>query len=157
MLEGFVVLGRRIDKDIIEAGFPRGQLLDESVLGRWFKPGEDLPVIGLGTSRTFDAGDDQAKRQELSEALQAFFDNGGTLIDSSPMYRSAEEVVGDLMPNMENVNGYFAATKVWIDGQEAGVEQMNKSMEQAESMHSLVTGKVHRLPLETCWSQAWRL
>ncbi len=91
--------------------------------------GEDLPVIGLGTSRTFDAGDDQAERATLAQALQAFFDNGGTLIDSSPMYRSAEQVVGDLVKEMANANGYFAATKVWIEGKEAGVDQMNKSME----------------------------
>lgn len=91
--------------------------------------GEALPVIGLGTSRTFDAGDDQSKRNELAAALQAFFDNGGGLIDSSPMYRSAEEVVGDLMTEMTNADGYFAATKVWIDGENEGIAQMNTSME----------------------------
>ncbi len=90
--------------------------------------GEQLPVIGLGTSRTFNAGDDQAKRADLAKTLQAFFDNGGALIDSSPMYQSSETVVGDLMKEMTNVESYFAATKVWSDGKESGIEQMNESM-----------------------------
>ena len=54
--------------------------------------GEQLPVMGMGSSRTFDVGSGQI-RKELSEVLQLFFDNGGTLIDSSPMYGRAEALV----------------------------------------------------------------
>ena len=47
------------------------------------KTGEKLPVIGMGTSRTFDIAGDSALRQKLTDVLQVFFDRGGAVIDSS--------------------------------------------------------------------------
>lgn len=87
--------------------------------------GEAVPVIGLGTSRTFDVGKGPA-RAALAPVVQAFFDRGGTLIDSSPMYGAAEEVVGELLAATRH-GPVFAATKVWTDGKQAGVEQMERS------------------------------
>ncbi|HET8538460.1 MAG TPA: aldo/keto reductase [Anaeromyxobacter sp.] len=87
--------------------------------------GERIPVIGLGTSITFDAAPGAA-RAALAPVLQAFFDGGGTLIDSSPMYGAAEEVVGELLEATRH-GKVFAATKVWTDGRAAGVEQMERS------------------------------
>jgi len=79
--------------------------------------GELLPVIGLGSSRTFDTGDNQAARSNLAEVLQTFFVSGGALIDSSPMYGSSERVIGELLKTTKNKNSLFAATKVWTDGE----------------------------------------
>ena len=90
--------------------------------------GEMLPVIGMGSSRTFDVIDDQEEREKLLKVLQAFFDNGGSLIDSSPMYGASEKVIGDLLKKVNNKSALFSATKVWIDGQKEGVEQMKNSM-----------------------------
>src|SRR3982751_623054 len=59
--------------------------------------GELLPAIGLGTSGPFEAGRGEAARAPLREVLQGFFDGGATLIDTSPMYSTAEEVLGDLL------------------------------------------------------------
>ena len=87
--------------------------------------GETIPVIGLGTSRTFDAPRGAA-RSALAQVLQVFFDRGGTLIDSSPMYRAAEEVIGELLKATRH-GRVFAATKVWTDGKQAGIEQMERS------------------------------
>ena len=89
--------------------------------------GEKLPVIGMGTSRTFDVSDAQASAA-LLPVLQAFFDEGGALIDSSPMYGNAEQVTGDLLQKVDNKGALFAATKVWIDGKQQGIEQMQRSM-----------------------------
>lgn len=88
--------------------------------------GEQLPAIGMGSSRTFDAGGGIV-RKELSEVLQLFFNNGGTLIDSSPMYGRAEEVLGDLLREVQGGESLFAATKVWTDGKESGIQQMGVS------------------------------
>ncbi len=88
--------------------------------------GESLPVIGLGTSRTFNVGRDPVKLNDLRPVLQAFFDHGGTLIDSSPMYGTAEEVTGVLLKRTKHAK-LFSATKVWTDGKQAGVEQMEQS------------------------------
>ncbi|MGD8567580.1 MAG: aldo/keto reductase [Gammaproteobacteria bacterium] len=90
--------------------------------------GELLPVIGMGSSRTFDVGDDPEARKPLLDVLQAFFDNGGALIDSSPMYGSSEQVIGDLLKQVHNKDALFSATKVWIDGKEEGISQMENSM-----------------------------
>ncbi len=86
--------------------------------------GERIPVIGLGTSITFDVP--PGARAALAPVLQAFFDRGGTLIDSSPMYGAAEEVVGELLRTTRH-GSVFAATKVWTDGKQAGIEQLERS------------------------------
>ncbi|MDH3763259.1 MAG: aldo/keto reductase [Gammaproteobacteria bacterium] len=89
---------------------------------------EQLSVIGLGTSRTFDVDADNAARSPLAEVMQAFFDRGGQLIDSSPMYGSAEAVTGALLNTVTNKSGLFSATKVWTNGSNEGIEQMQQSM-----------------------------
>jgi len=92
--------------------------------------GEDLSVIGLGTSRTFDVNVDAAMQSPLLDVLRAFFDNGGQLIDSSPMYGSAEAVTGALLQAVDNKAPLFTATKVWTYGKTEGIEQMERSMQR---------------------------
>jgi diketogulonate reductase-like aldo/keto reductase len=89
--------------------------------------GERLPVIGMGTSRTFNAAGDAAAMAALTGVLEAFFAHGGSLVDSSPMYGSSEQVLGQLLPAVSKPRGLFAATKVWTDGRESGVRQMEQS------------------------------
>jgi len=94
--------------------------------------GEEIPVIGLGTSGPFEVGDSPAERAPLRQVLAAFFAGGGRLIDTSPMYSSAEHVLGELLtPEMHQ--HAFLATKVWTRGEHAGVEQMTRS---GELLHS---------------------
>jgi len=64
--------------------------------------GESLPVIGLGTSQTFEIDSDKAALSGLARVLQAFFANGGKLIDSSPMYGTAEQIIGELLNRVGN-------------------------------------------------------
>jgi len=87
-----------------------------------------LPVIGLGSSRTFDVARDSEALTPLVEVVQAFFASGGELIDSSPMYGSAEQVIGSLLKSFgASRQQLFAATKVWTDGKQAGIRQMETS------------------------------
>ncbi len=89
--------------------------------------GELLPVVGCGTWQTFDVGENPAARAPLREVLGALVESGGSLIDSSPMYGTAEKVVGDLVTE-ENLRAKtFIATKVWTEGREAGAAQMARS------------------------------
>jgi diketogulonate reductase-like aldo/keto reductase len=90
--------------------------------------GERLSVIGLGTSRTFNVNSTTAANSPLLEVMQAFFDNGGQLIDSSPMYGSAEAVTGALLERISNKQNLFTATKVWTSGKHEGIDQMEQSM-----------------------------
>jgi aryl-alcohol dehydrogenase-like predicted oxidoreductase len=125
--------------------------------------GERLPVIGLGSWVTFNVGDDRRKRAERREVLQAFFDQGGRLIDSSPMYGSAQEVIGALLPQVRGRDALFAATKVWIVGGEMGVRQMQESqglwgVERFDLMqiHNLLDWETHVETLKA-WKAAGRV
>jgi diketogulonate reductase-like aldo/keto reductase len=90
--------------------------------------GEEIPALGLGTSGPFEVGSSDSERAPLKAVLEAFFAAGGRLIDTSPMYSTAEAVLGDLMtPAMRE--RAFIATKVWTRGQREGVQQMTKSGE----------------------------
>jgi len=90
------------------------------------RTGELLPMIGLGTSRTFDE-DPDAENAALVQVMRDFLDLGGSLIDSSPMYRRAEAVVGELLRRVGRDDAFYA-TKVWTDdGREAGIAQMETS------------------------------
>jgi diketogulonate reductase-like aldo/keto reductase len=92
--------------------------------------GEHLPVVGMGSSRTFDTELTSGLREQLSQVLGLFFEGGGTLIDSSPMYGRAESVLGELLVNTPGRERLFAATKVWTDGRHQGIEQMQRSMQR---------------------------
>ena len=95
--------------------------------------GEKLSVIGLGTSRTFDVNAADAAQSPLLEVMRSFFANGGQLIDSSPMYGSAEAVTGALLQALGDTSGLFTATKVWTYGKREGIEQMQRSMQRLGS------------------------
>lgn len=91
------------------------------------KTGEQLPVIGMGSWITFNVGDNPVLRTERVKVLQAFFDLGGAVIDSSPMYGSSEEVIGHCLARIENDGALFSATKVWTPLQWLGRDQMARS------------------------------
>ena len=117
---------------------------DDPILRPIPSSGEQLPVIGMGTSRTFDVSGDRLTLARLGEVLQVFFDNGGALIDSSPMYGAAESVVGKLLPTVHNTDALFTATKVWTYGRQAGIDQMRQSM-QRMGVQSMDLMQIHNL------------
>jgi aryl-alcohol dehydrogenase-like predicted oxidoreductase len=111
--------------------------------------GEALPVIGLGTSGPFEVGADRATRAPLADVLETFFAAGATLIDTSPMYSTAEDVLGDLLtPPMQQ--RAFIATKVWTRGEQEGIAQMTRSAQRMQrkvldlvQVHNLLDLDVH--------------
>ncbi len=90
--------------------------------------GEKLPVVGLGTWKTFDVGDSPNERAPLKEVLNRFSQLGGKVIDSSPMYGRAESVVGALTTELRLRDSLFLATKVWTTGRRAGIDSMDESL-----------------------------
>ena len=94
--------------------------------------GEALPVVGCGTWRTFDVGDNRQAQAALAEVLRILFDNGGSVIDSSPMYGSSEAVAGTVLTGIGGHGRAFVATKVWTEGREAGIAQMEESMQRLQ-------------------------
>ncbi|MCB1704261.1 MAG: aldo/keto reductase [Halioglobus sp.] len=94
--------------------------------------GELLPVMGMGTSRTFDTAGDPESLATLTEVMQLFFAGKGKVIDSSPMYGNAETRVGDVLRAMKNTPPLFAATKVWTSGEDRGIAQMEESAKRMD-------------------------
>lgn len=112
--------------------------------------GELLPVIGLGTWRSFDIGEGYSERSSRTAVLNALFDGRGSMIDSSPMYGAAERVVGELLSTTEHRNSAFIATKVWTEGRQHGIDQMRRSKELLRvdvidlmQIHNLVDWRTH--------------
>ncbi len=125
--------------------------------------GELLPAIGLGTARTFDVGKDAETRARLARVVALFFEHGGTLIDTSPMYGKAESVTGDLLRETRRLEAVFAATKVWTYGRQSGVDQMNESFQRIGvevmdlmQVHNLRDWEVHLKTLRK-WKDEGRI
>ena len=124
------------------------------------RTGEQLPVIGMGSYRTFDVSEAEEERKPLREVLRRLFDGGGRLIDSSPMYGRAEQVVGELLEPSQQP---FLATKVWVSGREEGIAQMRRSMRRMfpradrpfdlMQIHNLVDWRTHLATLRA-WKEA---
>ena len=124
--------------------------------------GERLPVIGLGTSGPFEVGTDAAVRAPLAEVLGGFFAAGCTLIDTSPMYSTAEAVLGELLTPAQQKRA-FIATKVWTRGAQEGVAQMQRSMQLLQrervdlmQVHNLLDLDMHLATLRR-WKEEGRI
>ena len=116
--------------------------------------GEQVPVIGMGSGITLNVGDDQDLRDQRVQVLQSFFDRGGAVIDSSPMYGSSEEVIGSCLARLRKRGPLFSATKVWTPLQMLGPGQMADSRElwgverfDLMQIHNLMNTESH---LERC-------
>ena len=81
----------------------------------------------MGSWITFDVGDDVTARAQRVDVLRTFFEQGGALIDSSPMYLSSQEVIGHCLARIPAKPSLFAATKVWTMTRALGIQQMEAS------------------------------
>lgn len=132
----------RTEKDVIRSQIPG--------------TGEKISPIGLGTWRTFNVGSAKKLMNERTEILAQFFRDGGGMIDSSPMYGSAEKCIGyglSKLRNRENgpdLSTLFSATKVWTPAGQSGSEQIQNSKQlwnvktfDLLQVHNLVDWKTH--------------
>ncbi|MBM4263725.1 MAG: aldo/keto reductase [Deltaproteobacteria bacterium] len=124
--------------------------------------GETLPVIGLGTWQTFDVGG-ESERAPLRAVLREFAAYGGSVIDSSPMYGRSESVAGDLIAEATLTAKIFFATKVWTQGREPGIRQMEESFRRLRTprmdllqVHNLVDWRTHLATLRS-WKEPGKL
>ena len=106
-------------------------MLNESMLKRVIpSSGEEMPVIGLGTSRVFDIEPSKNELNVREKILDIFYENGGRLIDTSPMYGMSEEIIGITAKKYIEKNRFFLATKVWTEGRENGMRQIEESFQK---------------------------
>lgn len=112
--------------------------------------GEQLPVIGMGTWRTFNVGGDQKLVAERTRVLKTFFESGGTLVDSSPMYGSADDVMGEALESLDAHDRVFSANKIWTRDGGATREQDRASSRKwgierfdLQQVHNLLAWESH--------------
>ncbi|HWB40001.1 MAG TPA: aldo/keto reductase [Gemmatimonadales bacterium] len=129
---------RRTVVRAMAAGAVAGLLHPLEALARPFVPitrpipssGEALPVVGLGSWITFNVGDDPVLRDECAAVMAAFFQEGGRLIDSSPMYGSSQNTIGYGLAKLGRPSALFSADKVWIGAGDRGPAQIEESRAQ---------------------------
>lgn len=124
--------------------------------------GEELPVIGLGTWQTFDVSG-KSLYPKLASVLHEMRKEGGRLIDSSPMYGHSEKVIGDITSTIDIRDDFFYATKVWTTGRQAGIEQMESSMQKMQrntidlmQIHNLTDWRTHLATLRE-WKEQGKI
>jgi diketogulonate reductase-like aldo/keto reductase len=125
--------------------------------------GEALPLIGLGSWITFNVGNDRVARAACIEVMRHFFDAGGRLIDSSPMYGSSQHVIGDGLKQLGTASRAFSADKVWTSSGARGAEQIEASRQNwgigrfdLLQVHNLLSWQAH-LPTLFAMKSAGRL
>jgi diketogulonate reductase-like aldo/keto reductase len=126
------------------------------------RTGERLPVIGMGTWLTFDVGETALERQRRRAVMQSFFEAGGGMIDSSPMYGRAERVVGDLLRQVTHANRLFSASKVWTPSERVGRVQLVESESlwgrrlDLQQIHNMLSWPAHLRTLRE-WKESGRI
>ena len=94
--------------------------------------GEQIPLVGLGSWITFNVGNDRGLRDQCTEVMRHFFEAGGRLIDSSPMYGSSQGVIGDGLQKLgaqrpgTQASKVFAADKVWTSSDGAAQTEASR-------------------------------
>lgn len=89
--------------------------------------GRTVPAIGLGTWITFNVGNDPELLAQSVAVMRAFFDEGGGMIDSSPMYGSSQDTVGHGLDRLGHPGSLFSAEKVWTSSPDEGPGQIARS------------------------------
>lgn len=124
---------------------------------------ETLPPIGLGTWQTFNIGDDAQQQEQRRQVLQHFFDAGGGMIDSSPMYGHAEWLLGQLLPAVSHQGRLFTETKVWTPFDRMGPVQFEQSLKlwnvprfDVLLIHNLLNWRAHLKALRK-WKEQGRV
>jgi aryl-alcohol dehydrogenase-like predicted oxidoreductase len=113
--------------------------------------GLEVPVVGMGTSRTFDVqGQDAESDRRL--VVDTAIERGAAFFDSSPMYGQAERVLGAAVKGRRD--HVQIATKVWARYQAEGDEQIRRALAffggrvDLYQVHNLVAWRDHLPVLE---------
>ena len=113
---------------LLSANFPSNAQSNNLLHRPIHSTGEMIPAVGLGTaSDGFGRMATTVQYEQRRDAIAALVNNGGTVIDTSPTYRGAEEVVGRALEDLGMRGQCFLATKTSIYGKREGVEQNDRS------------------------------
>ena len=92
--------------------------------------GEELPIVGLGSSATFSSVARSDDVSALQDVLRTLFENGGRVFDTAPSYGASEEVAGTIVQKINATEKVFWATKVNVV--ERGSDSANPDAARAQ-------------------------
>jgi diketogulonate reductase-like aldo/keto reductase len=125
--------------------------------------GEEMPVLGLGTYDVFDVPSTPGAIATSKEIVDLLLGEGGSVIDTSPMYNRSEKIIGDIIDSGSPREAMFIATKVWTNGRASGIDQMNRSAELMDAdvidlmqVHNLRDTEIHMQTIRD-WQEAGRI
>lgn len=95
--------------------------------------GEEVPVVGLGSSATFSRTAGSEEQDALRGVMKALIDEGGTIFDTAPAYGASEEVAGQIARELDITDDIFWATKLNVAGRgsEADPDEARGQVEQS--------------------------
>jgi diketogulonate reductase-like aldo/keto reductase len=137
------------------------------IMRRVPRTGEMVPAIGLGTFLTFDVLPGQS-RDFIREVMRRMWEGGARVIDTSPLYGSAETSVGDFATSLGIGRDILVTNKTWSTGEFlADDSHARRSLEQSMQrlwretidvmqVHSLVNVDVI-VPILREWKQEGRI
>jgi len=96
------------------------------------KSGEQLPVVGLGSSATFRTVAQSEDVSALQGVLQTLVDNGGSVFDTAPAYGASEEVAGQIVQDLGINDKVFWATKLNVAPRGGGSANTDAARAQIE-------------------------
>ena len=129
---------------------PPPALAAESLITRAIPAtGEQVPVIGAGTYRSYEVPMGSGEFQTLKETIRVFFEGGGTVIDTSPDYSNAEDVLGALLTEGGWRERCFLATKL------DAADRAALEAQWANSLRRLHTDRVELLQVHNL--RAWEI
>ncbi|WP_135504872.1 aldo/keto reductase [Roseovarius aestuariivivens] len=112
--------------------------------------GVKVPAVGLGSWITFNVGNDPELLRASTEVIAAFLDEGGGMIDSSPMYGSSQDTIGHALEQLGRRDAVFATDKVWTGSMADGPEQIGATRDkwgvtrfELLQVHNLVEWRGH--------------
>jgi aryl-alcohol dehydrogenase-like predicted oxidoreductase len=122
--------------------------MEQRALGR---SGLTVPVVGMGTWRTFDVAG-AVEEQRSREIVSAAFQDGARLFDTSPMYGRAERLLARCLEGRRDEA--LVATKVWTPSGPEGRAQIQRALDwyggrvDIYQVHNLVNWQEHLSYLE---------
>jgi aryl-alcohol dehydrogenase-like predicted oxidoreductase len=97
------------------------------------RTGERLPIVGLGSSATFEEVADNAETSAVRAVMKQMVDLGGRVFDTAPSYGAAEEVAGRVAQELGVAKELFWATKLNVAGWGGGTADPQAARRQLEN------------------------
>ncbi len=131
------------------------------------RTGEMVPAIGLGTFMTFDVAPGH-ERAKIGEVVRLFWEAGGRMFDTSPLYGMSEVNLGDFASALGISGDMFITNKIWSTGDyladdshaerslEVSMERLWRERIDAMQCHSLVNAEIV-IPLLNAWKKEERI